>query len=108
MNTRISNLALTAVLGLLLIGGNAQSQITQEQAENRATFINEWVNGGHRHCLVNGGSSKFCGCVAGGMRETPLVDILVAHTLLSKDVPIDGTRAVKHVEHVYRVCSRLN
>ncbi|WP_146183181.1 hypothetical protein [Limnohabitans sp. Bal53] len=101
-------LFLNAVLGMFLVVGKVEAQtypITPEQAANRAALVDDWVDGGHRYCILNGGGINFCGCIAGGIRETPVVDILVVKALLAKDIPIANTRAVKYVEHVYRVCS---
>lgn len=98
---------LASILGLFLIGGNAEAQsggITQQQMANRVQLINDWADGGFRQCIVDGYSTKVCNCIAGGMRETPVIDILVAVSLTNSGLPIENTKALKHVEYVSSIC----
>ena len=100
-------LLLAAVLGLFLIGGNAEAQ-TQQQMANRAATVNEWADGGFRQCIVSGRSTKECNCMAAGMRQTPFNDIAVVLTLIEHGLSTENAAAFKHVEGVAARCLKNN
>lgn len=106
------NLIGLTMLAAFMFSGNSEAQtanrLTAEQAANRAELINQWSDGAFRACINNGATTVFCHCLAGGMRETPVADILVATVLANNGVPLNGTRAYAHILHVQSICLPLN